>query len=86
MIISPISFDALSLSKTCLPDCPCGPIPISKNATWQSDIFVSLGRRALQKANFEYNGEFFVFIVYDRPLDADEILQLHNAFKDRYGL
>ena len=60
--------------------------PISKNATWQSDIFVSLGRRALQKANFEYNGEFFVFIVYDRPLDADEILQLHNAFKDRYGL
>ena len=60
--------------------------PISKNATWQSDIFVSLGRRALQKANFEYNGEFFVFIAYDRVLDDDEILQLHNAFKDRYGL
>jgi len=60
--------------------------PIEKNANWQSDIFISLGRRALQKANFEYNGEFFVFIAYDRVLDADEILQLHNAFKDRYGL
>ena len=60
--------------------------PIDKNANWQSGTFVSLGRRATQKANFEYNGEFFVFIVYDRPLDADEILQLHNAFKDRYGL
>ena len=60
--------------------------PIAKNATWESDIFISLGRRPSQRTNFEYNGEFFVFIVYDRPLDADEILQLHNAFKDRYGL
>ena len=60
--------------------------PIAKNANWQSDTFISLGRRATQRANFEYNGEFFVFIVYDRVLDADEILQLHNAFKDRYGL
>ena len=38
------------------------------------------------KTNFEYNGEFFVFIAYDRVLDDDEMLQLHNAFKDRYGL
>ena len=60
--------------------------PIQKNANWQSGTFVALGRRPTSKTNFEYNGEFFVFIVYDRPLDADEILQLHNAFKDRYGL
>ena len=60
--------------------------PIDKNANWQSGTFVALGRRPTSKTNFEYNGEFFVFIVYDRPLDADEILQLHNAFKDRYGL
>jgi len=60
--------------------------PVSLNSTWQTETYVALGRRPTSKTNFEYNGEFFVFIVYDRPLDADEILQLHNAFKDRYGL
>ena len=60
--------------------------PIENNRTWASPIFISLGRRAAQKAKFEYNGEFFVFIAYDRVLDDDEMLQLHNAFKDRYGL
>ena len=60
--------------------------PVENNRSWASPIFLSLGRRAQQKAKFEYNGEFFVFIAYDRVLDDDEMLQLHNAFKDRYGL
>ena len=60
--------------------------PENDSASWAAPIFLSLGRRAFQKANFEYNGEFFVFIAYDRVLDDDEMLQLHNAFKDRYGL
>jgi len=60
--------------------------PENESASWASPIYLSLGRRAIQKANFEYNGEFFVFIAYDRVLDDDEMLQLHNAFKDRYGL
>ena len=60
--------------------------PIENNRTWASPIFISLGRRAAQKAKFEYNGEFFVFAAYNRVLDDDEMLQLHNAFKDRYGL
>ena len=60
--------------------------PINDTASWAAPIFLSLGRRAIQKGNFEYNGEFFVFIAYDRVLDDDEMLQLHNAFKDRYGL
>tara|TARA_R100000234_G_scaffold119523_1_gene102719 strand:- start:52 stop:936 length:885 start_codon:yes stop_codon:yes gene_type:complete len=60
--------------------------PTQKNGTWASPIYLSLGRRATQKANFEYNGEFFVFIAYNRILDDDEMLELHNAFKDRYGL
>ena len=60
--------------------------PENDSASWAAPIFLSLGRRAIQKANFEYNGEFFVFIAYDRVLDDDEMLQLHNAFKDRYGL
>ena len=60
--------------------------PLNDTASWASPIYLSLGRRAQQKANFEYNGEFFVFIAYDSVLDDDEMLQLHNAFKDRYGL
>ena len=60
--------------------------PLENNRSWASPIFISLGRRASQKAKFEYNGEFFVFAAYNRVLDDDEILQLHNAFKDRYGL
>jgi len=60
--------------------------PVENNRSWASPIYLSLGRRAQQKAKFEYNGEFFVFIAYDRVLDDDEMLQLHNAFKDRYGL
>ena len=60
--------------------------PENDSASWAAPIYLSLGRRASQKANFEYNGEFFVFIAYDRVLDDDEMLQLHNAFKDRYGL
>ena len=56
------------------------------SASWAAPIYLSLGRRAFQKTKFEYNGEFFVFIAYDRVLDDDEMLQLHNAFKDRYGL
>ena len=60
--------------------------PENDSASWAAPIFLSLGRRAFQKTNFEYNGEFFVFIAYDRVLDDDEMLQLHNAFKDRYGL
>ena len=43
--------------------------------------------KALDDISFTVNnGEFFVFIAYDRVLDDDEMLQLHNAFKDRYGL
>ena len=38
--------------------------PITKNATWQSDILICLGRWGLQRTNFEYNGEFFVFFVF----------------------
>ena len=60
--------------------------PENDSASWAAPIYLSLGRRAIQKENFEYNGEFFVFIAYDRVLDDDEMLQLHNAFKDRYGL
>ena len=60
--------------------------PLNDTASWASPIYLSLGRRAIQKTNFEYNGEFFVFAAYNRVLDDDEILQLHNAFKDRYGL
>ena len=60
--------------------------PIENNRSWASPVPISLGRRASQRVNFEYNGEFFVFIAYDRVLDDDEMLQLHNAFKDRYGL
>ena len=60
--------------------------PVENNRSWASPIPISLGRRAFQRDNFEYNGEFFVFIAYDRVLDDDEMLQLHNAFKDRYGL
>ena len=60
--------------------------PINDSASWAAPVYLSLGRRAQQKANFEYNGEFFVFIAYNRVLDDDEMLQLHNAFKDRYGL
>ena len=60
--------------------------PINDSASWAAPVYISLGRRAQQKANFEYNGEFFVFIAYNRVLDDDEMLQLHNAFKDRYGL
>ncbi len=60
--------------------------PINDTASWAAPIQISLGRRTQQKANFEYNGEFFVFIAYNRVLDDDEMLQLHNAFKDRYGL
>jgi|TARA_B100000287_G_scaffold409273_1_gene436463 hypothetical protein len=60
--------------------------PENDSASWAAPVYLSLGRRAQQKANFEYNGEFFVFIAYDSVLDDDEMLQLHNAFKDRYGL
>ena len=60
--------------------------PLNDTGSWASPIYLSLGRRAIQKTNFEYNGEFFVFIAYDRVLDDDEMLELHNAFKDRYGL
>ena len=60
--------------------------PENDSASWAAPIYLSLGRRAIQRTNFEYNGEFFVFIAYDRVLDDDEMLQLHNAFKDRYGL
>ena len=60
--------------------------PENDSASWAAPVYLSLGRRAQQKANFEYNGEFFVFIAYNRVLDDDEMLQLHNAFKDRYGL
>jgi hypothetical protein len=55
-----------------------------------SPVKISLGRRPgeaeAQNANFEYNGEFNVFITYNVVLDADEVLELHNAFKDRFGL
>ena len=54
--------------------------PIENNRNWTSPIFISLGRRASQKAKFEYNGEFFVFAAHNRVLDDDEMLQLHNAF------
>jgi len=60
--------------------------PAGNNRSWAAPVYLSLGRRAQQKSNFEYDGEFFVFIAYDRVLDDDEMLQLHNAFKDRYGL
>ena len=60
--------------------------PIENNRSWAAPMFISLGRRAQSKTNFEYNGEFFVFAAYNRVLDDDEMLQLHNAFKDRYGL
>ena len=36
--------------------------------------------------SFFYQGNVFAFMIYNRALSADEILQNYNAFKQRYGL
>ena len=36
--------------------------------------------------SFFYQGNVFAFMIYNRALSADEILQNYNAFKGRYGL
>jgi hypothetical protein len=35
---------------------------------------------------FFYQGNIYAFMIYNRALSADEILQNYNAFKQRYGL
>jgi len=35
---------------------------------------------------YYYQGNIYAFMIYNRALSADEILQNYNAFKQRYGL
>ncbi len=43
----------------------------------------TIGSSAL---SYFYGGEVYAFMIYNRALSADEILQNYNAFKGRYGL
>ena len=56
------------------------------NRTWQSGTWLSFGARSYNTDEFEFNGEFGFVAAYNRALSHTEILQLHNAVKDTYGI
>ena len=51
-----------------------------------TDCVLSIARRSNNKTQFEYDGEFAIFLAYNRVLSEAEILSIHNTFKGRYGL
>ena len=57
------------------------------NRTWQSGTWLSFDfQDPYNTDEFEFNGEFGFVAAYNRALSHTEILQLHNAVKDTYGI
>ena len=56
--------------------------------TQSASSSVYLDNFNIGKSNGEYyyQGNIYAFMIYNRALSADEILQNYNAFKGRYGL
>ena len=51
-----------------------------------SSIYLDNFNIGTSSGTFYYQGNIYVFMIYNRALSADEILQNYNAFKGRYGL
>ena len=51
-----------------------------------SSVYLDYFNIGTSSGTFYYQGNIYVFMIYNRALSADEILQNYNAFKGRYGL
>ena len=51
-----------------------------------SSVYLDNFNIGTSSGTFYYQGNIYVFMIYNRALSADEILQNYNAFKGRFGL
>ena len=51
-----------------------------------SSVYLDYFNIGTSGGTYYYQGNIYAFMIYNRALSADEILQNYNAFKGRYGL